>query len=154
MHTVSIARRALAATAMLLMTLLAAAAPPAVRFFDESTWARLTRQLHRPAAVVFTTTDCAYCPAVVDGLARWSRNAPGAVIVVVMDPVETPAALLNDPHYRQAQAVYVFDGAPLALRHSVDPGWRGETPFVALLARDGHVRYVRGLPDAAALGEL
>ena len=47
----------------------AQAAPGAVRDFDRGTWQQMKQTLPRPSVVVFTTTDCAYCPDVIEALA-------------------------------------------------------------------------------------
>ena len=135
----------------------AAPATPAVLPFDGGTWQALTRAPQRPLAVVFSSTDCSHCPKVIDDMAaaiRKSRNKaqPGAqLIVVVMDGARQEAALRTDPHTRNAQRLYVFTDDPQALRYTVNPDWRGLTPYVALIPLQGAPRFYTGAPPAAAL---
>lgn len=138
------------------VTLAVQAAPPrAVEAFDSSTWPALQGGLQRPAAVVFTTTDCAHCPAVIQGLARalQQRHLPARLMVVVMDqaPGEDDAALLADAHYQPADRLLAFDGQAAALRHGVNPQWRGVTPYVALLAPKAPALAVTGSPSPSDL---
>lgn len=138
------------------VALAAQAAPPrAVEPFDGNTWPALQAQTSRPAAVVFTTTDCAHCPAVIQGLARTlqQRHLPARLMVVVMDqaPGENDAALLADAHYRVADQLLAFDGQAAALRYGVNPQWRGVTPYVALLAPKAPARTVTGPPSQSDL---
>ena len=64
----------------------AVAAPKAVEAFDATTWPAL-QQARQPVAVVFTTTDCSHCPAVVEQLARavQQRRDGARLVTVVMD---------------------------------------------------------------------
>ena len=129
----------------------AVAAPKAVEAFDATTWPAL-QQARQPLAVVFTTTDCSHCPAVVEQLARSLRAQRGGarLVTVVMDvsPGEADAALLATAHYRQADRLLAFDGAAAALRYRVNPAWRGVTPYVALLRPGQPVTFVMGPPSA------
>ncbi len=129
-----------------------AAPATSVEPFDEHSWAALQSQLKQPAAVVFTTTDCAHCPAVIQSLATTLRRGhlKAGLWVVVMDmaPGEDDAALLADNHYRAANRLLAFDGQALRLRHGVDPNWRGMTPYVALLRPAQPAVTVVGPPSA------
>lgn len=131
----------------------ALAAPGGVQAFGVDTWSNLQRSAVRAQAVVFTTTECVHCPAVIDRLAAALGKAPRRVglAVVVMDGREQQAALLGDRHYRLADRLYAFDGDALALRYRVNPEWRGLTPYVVLLPANGPARYFNGAPPAAAL---
>lgn len=136
------------------LALAAQAAPPrAVETFDSNTWPALLAEPKQPAAVVFTTTDCAHCPAVIQGLARTlqQRHLPARLTVVVMDqaPGENDTALLADAHYRLADRLLAFDGQAAALRYGVNPQWRGVTPYVALLAPKAQALAVTGPPSAS-----
>lgn len=123
----------------------AGAAPRAVESFDVSTWPTLT-QMRRPAAVVFTTTDCTHCPAVIAHLAaEFQRLAfDGSLYVVVMDGEPDVAA---HPHYQVADRLFVFAGQGHRIRHTVDPTWRGMTPYVALLSPGHPIVWVLGRPS-------
>lgn len=141
--------------ALALVAAIGAHAAPArvVEPFGEDSWVNLQTQLKQPAAVVFTTTDCAHCPAVIQSLATTIRHQhlKAGLWVVVMDqaPGEDDAALLADNHYRAAHRLLAFDGQAARLRHGVDPGWRGMTPYVVLLAPGQTARAVVGPPAAA-----
>lgn len=134
------------------------AAPASVERFTPATWRHWQATLKRPAAVVFTTTDCAYCPAVVAALRRQLaegrlRTSGAELAAVVMDvaPGDDDAALLADAHYRPADRLLAFDGPAAALRHAVEPRWRGVTPAVALLAPGLAPRWIVGAPSGAQL---
>lgn len=147
--------KTLAALALLagLVTPHVAAAPRAVEPFDKDSWATLQSGLRQPAVVVFSTTDCAHCPAVVDGLARdiRERKLKAQLLTVVMDaaPGEDDAALLAHPHYARANRLFAFAGQAPALRHSVEPKWRGVTPYVVFLAPGVAAQAVTGPPSPA-----
>jgi hypothetical protein len=156
------ARALVAMVAMVVVvTLLAGAAgaaraagpvAPAVHAFDANSWAALQRQLPRPAIVVFTTTDCAHCPAVLEQIdhLRRARKPQPLLVTVVMDVSPDEADLLAAPHYRLADRLMAFDGEPVRLRYGVDPRWIGVTPYVALLAVGAQApRFVMGAPGKA-----
>ncbi|WP_280151187.1 hypothetical protein [Piscinibacter sp. XHJ-5] len=131
------------------------AAPRKVETFDAQAWQRLQADTRQPAAVVFTTTDCAHCPAVIEQLAAHiRRHRPTAeLIAVVMDaaPGDADATLLSDSHYRPADRLFAFAGQAAALRFGVNPAWRGVTPYVGLLKPQGAPVWVTGRPSAADL---
>lgn len=131
----------------------AVAAPPAVLPFATHTWGELARSSSRPLAVVFSTTDCTHCPAVIASLADAIRKSRSRVrlLVVVMDGAGQEEALRADRHYRQAAGLYAFDGDAMALRYQVNPAWRGLTPYVALIPATGEAAFHTGAPPAAAL---
>lgn len=128
------------------------AASPPVQPLSQQTWQEIVAN-ERPAVVVFSTTDCAYCPAAIETLAKDLRasRARAKLLVVVMDGEGQEAALAKDRHYRRADALYVFSDNPVALRYAVDPNWRGMTPYVALLAKHGAPTFVVGAPSHAVL---
>lgn len=132
-------------------------APAMVKSFDKATWAQMKTSLPRPSVVVFTTTDCSFCPEVIDSLASELR-AKGRVrahfAVVVMDGAGQTAALLANAHYRRAESLYAFNGQDLALRFSVNPEWRGLTPYVAVIPPKGEPRYFTGRPAPAEVDAL
>lgn len=127
------------------------AAPRAVEAFDKLTWAALQSGLRQPAVVVFSTTDCAHCPAVVDALVKdiRQRKLKATLMTVVMDasPGEDDAALLKHPHYGRADRVFAFAGQAPALRYTVEPRWRGVTPYVVFLSPGQAPRAVAGPPS-------
>lgn len=132
----------------LLFCATAGAAPRTILPFTADTWRELERSPARPLAVVFSATDCAHCPAAIDGLAQAIRQAhSGArLVVVVMDGAGQEAALRQDRHYRDANRLYAFAGEAMALRYSVNPGWSGLTPYVALIPARGETRFHAGPP--------
>lgn len=125
---------------------------PAIEPFTAERWQQLLAT-ERPAAVVFSTTDCAYCPAAIDALAKELRASRrrAKLMVVVMDGEGQEAALQADKHYRHADRLYTFQGNPVALRYSVDPHWRGMTPYVAVIARHGDPVFFIGTPKREVL---
>lgn len=129
------------------------AAPTTVQPFGPQTWGDLQRAGVKPQLVVFSTTDCSHCPAVINTLAANLRKSAlkPRLVVVVMDGAGQEAALLADRHYRQADALHAFDGEAVSLRYRVNPDWRGLTPYVVLLPAGGAPRYFNGAPPAAAL---
>ena len=148
--------RALAAIGLLAGAVCASPALPAesrrIESFDHTTWQRLQAELPRPAVVVFTATWCANCPEVLRRLAevRRANGLSSPLVVVVMDGDGHPR-LLEEPHYRPADRLLVFDGEEAMLRHTVQPQWRGVTPYVALLPRKGATAFVAGPPSAAQI---
>ncbi len=144
------------AIALVLTAAPSMSAPKGVRTFDKATWAQMKRELPRPSVVVFTTTDCAYCPAVIEALAVDVKKGPqkANLVIVVMDGAEQPEAMAADKHYRKGDAMYTFDGSAMALRYSVNPDWRGMTPYVAMLGRAGEPKFAIGRPSKAELAAL
>lgn len=136
----------------LLVMLCGSAVAKEVLRFDAETWPQLLASPQRPLAVVFTTTDCEYCPAVIDELARTIRksHASAKLVVAVMDDTQRGDELLANRHFRQADLLYSFDVQETArLRYTIDPEWRGVTPYVVLIARNGTVSRYAGTPPAA-----
>lgn len=129
----------------------AVTAPARVEPFDGGTWRALQAEPATASVVVFSTTDCAHCPAVLERLSQEIARGrlKARLIGVVMDrsPGEDDAALLAGRHYRRAQRLFAFDGPAQALRYGVDPRWRGVTPFVAYLAPGRPPRTVVGPPS-------
>ncbi len=142
--------RSLVLLALGLCSVAAAAPPRAVETFDAAGWAALRDDPRRPAIVVFTATDCAHCPAVIEALSRDPRlrRSGGRLVAVVMDvaPGESDAVLLRSPHYRRADRLLAFSGQAPALRHAVNPAWRGVTPYLALLRPGEAPAWVTGPP--------
>lgn len=140
--------------ALAAQTFSATAAPTRIEPFTAPTWSEFQSALPRPMAVVFTTTDCAYCPDAIEQLAREIRRRPAQtpirLIVVVMDGAGQPE-LLRDPHYRPADRLFAFAAPPAALQYAINPKWRGVTPYVALFGSHGAPQLITGRPGAAAL---
>lgn len=131
----------------------ALAAPPVVQPFAPGTWKALQTSIKHPTAVVFSTTDCTHCPAVIDRLAQAAATRKGmaSVGVVVMDviPGEADEALQADAHLKRAGKLWAFASQPAALRYEVDPAWRGVTPYVVFLRPGAAPKAVIGPPSAA-----
>ncbi|MCX7177613.1 MAG: hypothetical protein NTX56_02240 [Proteobacteria bacterium] len=131
-------------------------APRTIQPFVAETWQELSLSARRPMVVVFSTTDCAHCPAVIDSLAAsiHASHSAARLVVVVMDGADQRQALRADPHYRKANVLYAFDGDATALRFRINPDWRGVTPYVALMPADGTTHFHTGAPPAEALQAL
>lgn len=131
----------------------AAGALRPVEVFDAGTWATLQATLKRPAMLVFSTTDCAHCPAVFEQLAneRRRRGLKAALIAVVMDvaPSEDDAMLQAQPHLQRVDRLFAFAGQAPVIRYSVEPRWRGVTPYVVFLTPGQAVQAVTGPPSEA-----
>jgi hypothetical protein len=131
----------------------ALAAPRKVETFEAGTWQRLQTTLQQPTAVVFTTTDCAHCPAVIARLRQdiERRRFKAALSAVVMDqaPGDDDARLLRSRHYQPADRLFAFAGQAAVLRFGVDPSWRGVTPYIVFLVPQAESRTVTGPPAAA-----
>ncbi len=132
-----------------------AAAPRGIEPFAAGTWPALQASLKKPTLVVFSSTSCGNCPAVMEQLSAElrRRRVDGTLMAVVTDmaPGEDDAHLLRQAHYRVAERLFAFDGQAPALRHAVNPAWRGATPYVGLLVPGQPVRWVTGAPSAADL---
>ncbi len=133
--------------------LTASAAPQQLEVFNAAAWGQLQAGLKTPAIVVFSSTDCVHCPAVLKDLAAQRQEMKTQLIAVVMDqePGSDDAALLTNPHYRMADRLLAFDGQGQVLRYAVNPQWRGMTPYVALLRPGAAPQFVMGPPSPADL---
>ena len=89
----------------------------------------------------------------IDDLAAAIRKSGSraSLAVVVMDGAGQEDALRADRHYRRAKLLYAFDGEAMALRYTVNPGWLGLTPYVALIPAAGPASFHAGLPPADVL---
>lgn len=140
--------RGLSALLLALCASGAAGAPQRIEPFEAHSWQRLQQELPRPAAVVFSATDCTHCPGAIAAVAQQLKaRAPKIpLVVVVMDGDQHPG-LLQDAHYRQASRLFVFRGRSAALQYAVNPKWRGITPYVALLPENGAPLLITGSPS-------
>jgi hypothetical protein len=131
----------------------AAAAPTRVEAFNPQSWQALQAGLKTPAIVVFSTTDCAHCPAVLSQLAQSPLRRRAQLIAVVMDlaPGEADADLLGNAHYQMADRLMAFDGQAPALRYSVNKSWRGVTPYLLLFKPGAPPQWITGPPSDAQL---
>ena len=147
--SVSLRRRILALAAAATLALIGQAPALAAQAFETGTWAELQRQLPRPAIVVFSTRHCPNCPEVFETLLRerQQRRPRAPVVAVLMDPAGDPEST-RQPHLRRADRLFAFQGSQQALRYSVDPAWRGVTPYVALLPQGGPAIFVAGTPSS------
>jgi hypothetical protein len=142
-----------AALLLALSAVVAQAAPHTIEPFDAHSWQRLQQELPRPAAVVFSATDCTHCPGAIAAVAQQlkARSPKIPLVVVVMDGDQHPG-LLQDAHYRQASRLFVFRGRSAALQYAVNPKWRGITPYVALLPENGAPLLITGSPSEQEFG--
>ena len=130
------------------------AAPSLVEPFDQTTWRSLISKQQLPALVIFTSVTCIHCPAAIKRLAtKRSAIASHIPLVVVSMDAESNAALLQDPHYASADRLFLFRGRSQALQFSVNPEWRGMTPYVGFIDSRGGVRFSLGEPRDALLSE-
>lgn len=129
------------------------AAPAEVLPFDGNTWNSLLDSPGRPLVVVFSTTDCVHCPKVIKTMADAIQAAQSGtrLVVVVVDGLGLEKHLRQDKTYRKADALYVFHGDELALRFSVNPEWRGLTPYIAFVQKSGAASFHTGLPAADSI---
>lgn len=145
--------RRLACAGLLVFPLAALAHPSRVETLDAAAWSRLQQSEKGPSAVVFSTTDCAHCPGVIAQLSGHIRaqKSHARLIVVVMDGAGPE--LLRHEAYLPADRLFVFDPAtpPAALRHAVDPRWRGVTPYVVLMKPAAPAVAQAGPPPAELL---
>jgi hypothetical protein len=122
--------------------------------FDQSTWRSLTHKQEQAALVIFTSVTCIHCPAAIKRLAaKRSAIAPHIPLVVVSMDAENNAALLQDAHYAPADRLFLFRGRSQALQFSVNPEWRGMTPYVGFIDRRGAVHFSLGEPRDDLLSE-
>ena len=131
-----------------------AAAPAGWDSFTTGTWAQWTSPRSAPVAVVFTTTDCEHCPAVIAQIRQHIESLPAPrplLRVVITDGGTLTPAAAAARWYALADERRVFEGNELALRYGVSPRWRGETPFVALLSPRAPPRLFAGHPTTADL---
>lgn len=149
-------RRLLLPGALLAAAASAVAAPPALPAFTASTWRELQQSPQRPLLVLFSSIDCVHCPTAIDSLsaALGESRARTRLVVVVMDGAGEEEALRANPHYRRAQRLHVFAGDAMALRHQIDPGWRGITPYVAMIPAAGAVHFHAGVPAAETVRDF
>lgn len=138
------------------LLLLAAAATSGaaaqIEDFTGTTWSRWQKELPRPAIVVFSTTYCPTCPEVMASLAAAVKQSGARVplVAVVMD-ADGKRELAHQGHFRVADRLFAFRGQEAALRFSVDPRWRGVTPYVALFGTQGAPTFSAGQPTAEQL---
>jgi len=112
--------------------------------FDQGSWQSLLNSGKR-LAVVFTSVHCVHCPGLVADLFRHRKERQQAYQIVVVMTDGGPADLARSP-YREADAGYFFRGNTQALRYSVNPDWRGVTPYVALISPQGGAAFFAGSP--------
>ena len=142
------------ASLLLLLMQFSFAAPSLVEPFDQSTWRSLTNKQEQPALVIFTSVTCIHCPAAIKRLAtKRSAIAPHIPLLVVSMDADSNAVLLQDPHYAPADRLFLFRGRSQALQFSVNPEWRGMTPYVGFIDSRGSVRFSLGEPRDAVLSE-
>jgi hypothetical protein len=128
-----------------------------LRAFTPETWRNLLADRAHARVLVFTSTDCSYCPAEVDSISVALRHMPAPrpiLAVVFMDGRDSARALLAGGEYGAAGETWAYDGDETAMRYRIDPAWRGETPYIGLLPPGGAPRFVLGHATAADLARL
>lgn len=125
--------------------------------FTLQTWEKLVKHTNAASIVVFTTTDCSHCPAVIEYLSQRVKQVKlasqrPALQVVVMDGLDEPE-LIKQGHYLLADKLWVFQGNRSALQYSVNPKWRGLTPYVALIAAN-QAEFIIGKPEPEKLSQF
>lgn len=125
-----------------------------VERFDQSTWRVLTTKVKQPTLVVFTSVTCAHCPGAIQRLAS-KRNTLGTQVLlyVVSIDADNATVLQSDPHYASADRLFLFQGSSQNLQFSVNPTWRGMTPYVSFIDQRGVVRFSLGEPKDRLLAE-
>jgi len=113
--------------------------------FGPQTFQQLQQQVQGPTWLVFSATYCGNCPAVVAELRRQHPGLP--VWLVLTDEGE-------EAHPLPAERRWRFEGHELALRHAVNPQWRGITPYLALLRPGQAPLFALGQPSSAQLQAL
>jgi len=117
--------------------------------FELDSWQKLVHSSGN-AAVVFTSTHCVHCPGLVaDLLGDRKQRRQGYKILVVM--TDGGALDLGKSPYNKADSSYFFIGNTQALRYTVNPSWRGVTPYVALISSAGGVQFYSGSPPRDSL---
>ena len=129
-------------------------AAQSVEPFSQTTWQLLTVKSKQPALVLFTSVTCVHCPGAIARLAIKRRSIGTQIpLYVVSIDAESSAALLDDAHYAPADRLFLFAGRAQALQFSVNPEWRGMTPYVAFIDGRGGVRFALGEPGDAVWSE-
>ena len=121
-----------------------AAAP--TETFEAGTWPRLQREVREPTWVVFSASDCAHCPGLIARLQQQHPQVP--LWRVETDAGESAEAATTARHFSFG------GGNALALRHSIDPHWRGMTPYLALLRPGQTPLFALAQPSPAQLRAL
>lgn len=131
------------------------AAPANVEPFDKSTWQSLVQGGGQRAVVIFTSVTCSHCPGAIAHLAakRSSFSGPRLRLYVVSIDADDELALQRDPHYAPADRLFLFRGNSQVLEFSVNPGWRGMTPYVAFIDGRGGVKFSLGEPKDSVLSD-
>jgi hypothetical protein len=146
----SFLRAALRTFGLLLLCGVVQAAPRGVEPFDSKSWKTLKAGVKQPTVVVFSATWCPNCPAVIEELVQdiRQRKLKASLMAVVIDvaPGENDPGLLRHAHYRMADRLFAFSGQAPAVRYTVDPNWRGATPYVVFLVPGAAERVVTGPP--------
>jgi len=150
----SISRHLAAWSVLLAISAFAHARPPAkVELFDQKTWPAITATQKEPAIVIFSATYCVHCPAVIEKLANDKAKYGNKVslIGVVMDG---HPSLKTKPPYNLVDRLFVFEGNEQAVRYTVNPDWRGVTPYTVLLSPGKAPRYIAGPPSEQDLQQF
>lgn len=148
-------------SAAMALPLATGAAPqaPAPEPFDAATWQQLRQQVERegrPQLLMFSASWCAVCPGVLKQLADDARRRRSQTPLLLVFSDLSPEELAQPGHGHHARhggadRLLGFEGQAAAIRHAVDPRWRGLVPLVVWLAPGQPPELVQGAPDAATL---
>lgn len=107
-------------------------------------------QGRRPYWLILWDLDCVYCVHSLKNLAAAQKKDPALLIVTIStDAVEDAPAItarLRDIGI-VGQAFVFGNDAPEALRHAIDPAWRGEKPRAYFYDGSGKRQAVSGVLD-------
>ncbi len=146
-------RSTICASLLALAASASVAAPMAVEPFDKGSWPAIVRG-GAPAIVVFTSVGCTHCPGAIARLAAKRKATTSRVrLYIVSIDAEDDSALLADAHYAPADRLFSFRGSTSALQFSVNPEWRGMTPYMAYTGGKGDAKFVLGEPKDGVLAD-
>ncbi len=124
---------------------------PTLNVFEpDSLSAIVAAERGRPFWLLLWDLECPYClKSMRNFAARQKQDASLRVITVATDDMEQADALRQRLQETGIQGpAWVFgDASALALRHPIDPAWRGEKPRAYFYNANGERRVVSGLID-------
>jgi thiol-disulfide isomerase/thioredoxin len=126
---------------------------PSAEPFDGQTWSRLAVETRQRAIVVFSATYCVHCPAVIQKLAK-EKMKYGKNVVLVAVVMDGTSEIRGKPPYDKVDRLFVFNGHEPAIRYSVNPDWRGVTPYTVLLSPERAPHYIAGPPSEKDLQQF
>lgn len=120
-----------------------------INAFTAETWSQMLKTIPRPAVIMFTSSDCTHCPGTLKNLRRIreEQRLKWSLSIVQIDEEAYDFGDANDARWR-------FAGNIQRLQYSVNPKWRGITPYIVLLHSDGGTEFILGAPGKAQLTDL